>query len=206
MRTTGILTISLDANGTLWDYESVQRHSLLYVIRYLEETKPRIASTLTVEKMAETRNRVSADLKFRVTNVDEVRLQAMRESLSESGIEDDALAIRMNQIYMEHRYEDMELFPEVLPTLQTLRKNHSLGILSNRTSYPERCGLDDVFGFIVFSHYCGVEKPDPRIFEITLERAGCSRLEMLHVGDSLKDDVSGANGAGVKSVWSIGTG
>jgi putative hydrolase of the HAD superfamily len=50
------------------------------------------------------------------------------------------------------------------------------------------------------SHEEGVEKPDPRLFEIALERSGAQRGETLHVGDLYHVDVQGARGAGLDAV------
>ena len=61
--------------------------------------------------------------------------------------------------------------------------------------------IDEVFSFIVFSQDHGVEKPDPRIFRIAMDQAGCTRDELLHVGDSRDTDVQGARNAGVMYVW-----
>jgi putative hydrolase of the HAD superfamily len=44
-------------------------------------------------------------------------------------------------------------------------------------------------------------KPDPRIFEILLERAGLAAHEVAHVGDDAEADVEGARAAGVLPVW-----
>ena len=106
-----------------------------------------------------------------------------------------------NQVYFKHRFEDIRIFDDVLPALKALRVKYRLGILSNGNSYPERCGLEGRFDFVVFSQDYGVEKPDPRLFEVAVEQAGCSGQELLHVGDSLQSDVAGANRAGVRSVW-----
>jgi len=117
------------------------------------------------------------------------------------GRPDDSLARRLNQVYLKHRFEDIELFEDVLPTLEALRKRYSLGLVSNGNSYPDRYGLEGVFRFIVFSQDCGVEKPDPKIFRVAAEKAGCAIHEMLHIGDSLGDDIAGAKNAGVRCVW-----
>ena len=76
-----------------------------------------------------------------------------------------------------------------------------LGILSNGNSYPEKCGLEGKFQFAVFAPDHGLEKPDPRLFHIAADRAACDPKSFLHVGDSLENDVEGANEAGVYSVW-----
>ena len=44
-------------------------------------------------------------------------------------------------------------------------------------------------------------KPAPRLFRIASEKAGCSESELLHVGDSLEDDIMGAINTGIKCVW-----
>jgi len=197
----GIKAISFDADGTLWDFAKVMRHSLYHVLRELKKLDPDAADMLGIEKMIKTRNRVANQLKGKVTNLEEVRLEAFRQTLKEIGRPNDALASHLNQVYLEHRFEDIELFNDVLPTLEALRVKYALGILSNGNSYPERCGLEGMFQFVVFSQDHGVEKPNPRLFQIAVEKAGCSKQQLLHVGDSLEDDVTGAINAGVKCVW-----
>ena len=46
-----------------------------------------------------------------------------------------------------------------------------------------------------------MEKPDPEIFRIALRELGCSEAELLHVGDSLENDVEGAHNAGIMCAW-----
>lgn len=46
----------------------------------------------------------------------------------------------------------------------------------------------------------GVEKPDPRLFELALERGGGRREQTLHVGDLYNVDVEGARAAGLEAV------
>jgi len=197
----GIKAISFDADGTLWDFEKVMRHSLHHVLRELEKLDSDAADTLDVEKMIEIRNRVADKLKGKVTNLEDIRLEAFRQTLRDVGRPNDALASHLNQVYLKHRFEDVKLFDDVLPALRTLRGKYTLGILSNGNSYPERCGLDGMFQFVVFSQDYGVEKPNPRLFQIAVEKAGCSKQEFLHVGDSLQDDVMGAINVGIKCVW-----
>ena len=45
-----------------------------------------------------------------------------------------------------------------------------------------------------------VEKPDPRFFEIALERSGARRESTIHVGDLYEVDVRGARAAGIEPV------
>ena len=45
---------------------------------------------------------------------------------------------------------------------------------------------------VLDSQDLGVEKPDPRLFEIALERSGAARDSTIHVGDIYHVDVVGA--------------
>lgn len=53
----------------------------------------------------------------------------------------------------------------------------------------------------MFSGIVGVEKPDPRIFEIALKKAGGIAPEQaLHIGDSLRKDYVPARGLGMHAL------
>jgi putative hydrolase of the HAD superfamily len=53
---------------------------------------------------------------------------------------------------------------------------------------------------IIDSHHVGVEKPDPRIFEIALAIVGVEADRAIHIGDSVRFDVVGARNAGVRPI------
>jgi len=63
-----------------------------------------------------------------------------------------------------------------------------------------RTGLEPHVDVILDSHEEGVEKPDPRIFEIALERARADRSATVHCGDIYHIDVAGARAAGLPAV------
>ena len=198
---TGIKAVSFDADGTLWDFNKVMRLSLQRSLQELGEINPSAATMLNVDKMIEIRERVAEEMAGGMPKHEQIRLEAFRRTLREIGRPDDALAGHLTEVYLRHRFGDIEPYEDALPALRALGKRYKLGILSNGNSYPERCGLGVVFQFAVFSQDHGVEKPDLRIFRIALEKAGCSKDELLHVGDSLESDVKGTFEAGVRNVW-----
>lgn len=197
----GINAISFDADGTLWDFDKVMRHSLDCVLKELQKHDSIAATVLDVDKMIEIRSKVAAELKGRVTNLEAVRLKAFRQTLETVGRSNDILAEHLNKVYLEHRFEDITLFNDVLPTLNILQEQYTLGLLSNGNSYPELCGLEEMFQFVVFSQDYGVEKPDSKLFNIAVEKSGCAKNQLLHVGDSLETDIMGAMKTGIKCVW-----
>lgn len=55
--------------------------------------------------------------------------------------------------------------------------------------------------FGVFSGIEGIEKPDPRIYELALERAGnIAPEETLHIGDSMRKDYLPAKSVGMHAL------
>ena len=197
-----ISTISFDGDMTLWDFQKVMRHSLKHTLMELQKqvSTPR-ALELTVDKMIVIREQFAEEVKGKIWNLEEIRLRAFEKTLEHVGCPDKELAAYLNAIYRKHRFEDIELYPDVIPTFDALAPHFKLGLLSNGNTYPERCGLEGYFTFVVFSQDVQVEKPDPRIFEITVQRAGCELAQILHVGDSVETDIAGARNAGVSSVW-----
>ncbi len=96
-------------------------------------------------------------------------------------------------------------FDDARPALDALRKaGMRLVCVSNwDITLPEvlaECGLGDALDGVVTSAGSGVRKPDPAIFSVALELAGCSADEAIHVGDTVAEDVAGAGAAGIRAL------
>jgi putative hydrolase of the HAD superfamily len=78
------------------------------------------------------------------------------------------------------------------------------GVISNSNGSArailEALGLTAYLHFVLDSFEEGVEKPDPRLFRIGLERAGVRADEAAYVGDLYSVDVLGARAAGIEAV------
>ena len=196
-----ITTISFDADGTLWDFEGVMRHALGCALDELRHLVPSAPDSLSIETLIAIRDQVAEAQKERGLTHEAIRLEAFKQTLQFINHPDDDLAVHLHTLYLKHRFEDILLFDDVLPTLNALQGCYMMGLLSNGNTYPERCGLGGYFQFVVFAQDYGLQKPDPRLFEIAIGRAGCTKRQLLHVGDSFQNDVIGAKRAGVKSVW-----
>ena len=196
-----ITTISFDVDGTLWDFEGLSRRALQEVLHELAKIDPDAARRLDVERMVSLRNEVHDRLLGSVTDLDAVREESMREALREAGRPDDALGSHLARVYFRSRDEVRTLFPDVRPALVRLAPHYKLGLLSNGNSRSAALGIGDLVSFEVFSQdHGGIEKPDPRLFEIALREAGCKPHELLHVGDSPESDVSGALNVGARPI------
>lgn len=78
-----------------------------------------------------------------------------------------------------------------------------VAIISNSEGMLDRLFTDlDVlrhFDLVVDSGKVGVEKPDPRIFEVALQRFAVPASRALHLGDMFATDILGARAAGIRT-------
>ncbi len=94
------------------------------------------------------------------------------------------------------------LFADVPPVLERLRRaGMVLGIVSNFEAWLEELlealGVRSSFAVRVISGVEGVEKPDPRIFELAMARAGVEPAASVYVGDNPEMDVDPAAALGM---------
>jgi putative hydrolase of the HAD superfamily len=97
------------------------------------------------------------------------------------------------------------LFDDVLPALERLEAaGLRLGVVSNFEEWLERLleslHVTRYFEVRVISGIEGVEKPDPKIFRLALDRIGVEPGEAVYVGDSIHFDVEPAEALGMLGV------
>jgi HAD superfamily hydrolase (TIGR01509 family) len=119
----------------------------------------------------------------------------------------DATDAGLSELNAYHQQSNLwESAPdEVRPALTSLRaRGLRLVVVSNANGrlhhLLERIGLLDAFDHVFDSHHEGIEKPDPRYFEIALARSGAAADSTIHVGDLYHVDVVGARAAGITPV------
>ena len=76
------------------------------------------------------------------------------------------------------------------------------GLESVQKARLKHFNLYQYFEVILISGECGLAKPDPAIFQSSLELLNHDRKEsVLMIGDSLSSDIAGANNFGIDSCW-----
>jgi putative hydrolase of the HAD superfamily len=128
--------------------------------------------------------------------------------LEEAGIpRSPQTAAALTELHAYHRANNLwELVPDgVRPALAALRAHGlTLVVVSNANgtlrAHMDRIGLASHVDIVIDSQDEGVEKPDPRLFAIALDRAGARAESTIHVGDLYQVDVVGARAAGLRAV------
>ncbi len=119
----------------------------------------------------------------------------------------EATAAALSQLHAYHTASNLwEYVPaDVVPALEALkRRGLRLVVVSNANgtlrAHMDRLDLTRRFDCVLDSADEGVEKPDPRFFEIALQRSGATRETTIHVGDLYHIDVIGARNAQLRGV------
>jgi putative hydrolase of the HAD superfamily len=64
-----------------------------------------------------------------------------------------------------------------------------------------RHGLAPYFDAVVISGEVGYRKPHPLVFQMLVDQLGVAKEEIVFVGDDSEADVSGAQRAGLRPIW-----
>nr|WP_243869687.1 HAD family phosphatase [Amycolatopsis granulosa] len=93
---------------------------------------------------------------------------------------------------------------ELIEYLRGLRPRYRTGILSNsfvgaREREQEAYDFPALVDDLVYSHEVGMNKPDPRIYQLTCTRLGVAPEETIFL-DDLEVNVTGAREAGLHAV------
>ena len=197
-----IETVFLDAGGVLvWPNwarvsETLARHGVRVSASTLSAAEPHAKKRLdTGETVQATNDRQRGWTYFNLV-------------LDEAGIPlGEATAAALAELDAYHQRANLwESTPDdVRPALASLRaRGLRLVVVSNANGRLhhlfQRIGLLDAFDYVFDSHHEGVEKPDPRYFEIALNRSGARAADTVHVGDLYHIDVVGARAAGITPV------
>jgi len=199
-----IETVFLDAGGVLvnpnWARvaEALRAHGVPVTAESLEAAEPHAKRQLdTGTAVQATSDRTRGWLYFNLV------LERAGIALSEK----TEAALRELAEY-HAQFNLWESVPTGVPeSLDRLRASgRRLVVVSNANgtlrAHFGRLGLAERFDVLIDSFDEGVEKPDPRIFQLALERAGARAETTLHAGDFYHVDVVGARAAGLQA-WLV---
>ena len=117
----------------------------------------------------------------------------------------DALVKEFREIYYEDLQMKNEMFPGVKETLEELKKRGKiLCIASSKKAKPlnvmlEKYEIKELFDFVVGADEVKERKPAPEMIEKAIENVGCSKEEVVMIGDA-RFDIEMAKNAGVRSI------
>jgi putative hydrolase of the HAD superfamily len=134
------------------------------------------------------------------------RIEQMRLTLAELGIEDISLAKEMSTYYNQQRMKALELFHDAEQVLGVLSQKFSLGIITNgpldvQRAEIEKLELHRYVRHVFIEGEFGKGKPHESIFREAQGSMGLASGQILMVGNSFDHDVLPAMRCGWKSIW-----
>ena len=194
-----IKTVFLDAGGVLvnpnWSRvsDTLARHGVHVGAEALASAEPH------------AKRRIDTNETIRATSDQQRGWTYFNLVLTQAGVAlSDATVAALAELHAYHQQFNLwESVPdEVRPALAALRaRGFQLVVVSNANGALhrafDRLGLAGDVDVIFDSHLEGVEKPDPRFFQIALDRSGARAETTMHVGDLFHVDVAGARAAGI---------
>lgn len=191
----GIEAVFLDLDGTICEY----RHPT-------EELLASAFGDLGVDPFFTATE--YHDQLFSQVVTDETRAERREQafvSLAERRDRDPSVGRRLAAVYAGLRdHGDVVALPGALGAVESLGRTYDLALVTN--GGPEMqdpklrtLGLTDSFDLVVYAGYDTAPKPEPGPFHEALYTLGVAPGKAVHVGNSVRTDVWGADAAGIRA-------
>jgi putative hydrolase of the HAD superfamily len=195
-----IEAVLLDAGGVLLDLD------FGYVRRLIETPGFTVAETELARLEAEARREIHRHVQDG-GRVSEAWRDYFHIILGRSGVPVDRQSGVIDSLWEAHQRFGLwtVAVDGAVEVVRGLRDaGFRIGVVSNAEGRVEQdlhgAGFEGLLETVVDSHVVGVEKPDPAIFEIALERLGVARERCVFVGDVPAVDLAGARAAGIAPI------
>ena len=195
------LLLLFDLDDTLCDYTTARR------------TRLRIALGTAIETSGGTHANLD-DIVHESIAIHPHASDHFPDLLTRHGVSDPDVHDEARRWYHQNRFYGLELFPEAIDVLRSVRAHPnvtSIGLVTNGPSEVQHAKIDllkirEEVDFAIISGDVGCEKPHPDIFDAALIAGGSPPHQTLFVGDSEEFDMVGAKNAGLTPIWINRTG
>lgn len=202
--------IFLDWDDTIGDWANAARKALrdIYTTYHLEALYPTYEDYISAYEPYNLqlwgmygRNEVTKErLQF------ERFYRPIEQLKTESQEEKERMAHEMGRVFLELTNKYFSVLPDADRIIRLLAAKYPLTIISNGFKEVqhykfEHSGLQDYFVHRIISEEVGINKPQPEIFRIALERNNVQAEDAVMIGDSYTSDIEGAKAAGIDQIW-----
>jgi putative hydrolase of the HAD superfamily len=114
------------------------------------------------------------------------------------------IADRLENDIQHGRKKLFRFYYDAEETLTILVQNYKLGIIANQSKdilqLLDKFNFKDFFDVVIISSEVNINKPDPRIFQLAMNRAASDSKCYVMIGDRLDTDIGPANKLGMKTI------
>ena len=200
MNIQNIRALSFDLDDTLWPIGPTLIKAEAALVAWFSAHTPKALPIYQDRTLiAELRSDLMRRFSDRLHDLSAIRRELIREVLTRAG-EPTVGVEHAFEVFFQAR-QSVQMYADVLPALNTLKQRFQLVALSNGNADVDQVGLGDYFSLAISAQEVGFSKPDPRIFQHTVQRLNLAPHEVLHIGDDAHTDIHGARGVEMPCVW-----
>lgn len=208
MKKIMIKAVFFDLDGTLCDSDTAWSIAQKETFQLLCKYHPHVSEEAIVNAWKTVHQRLFQQLgagKLSMANVRDARFQCLFEEL---GLPADKVMQELSDFFCSRYLTSLRLYEDVT-VLEKLTGYH-VGIITNgahdehtdsQLSKVKHLGLSERIQSLTISGEIGVRKPNLEIFKVACERADVLPEEAVYVGDTIQNDIVGANRAGMTSIF-----
>ena len=203
-----IKAVFFDLDGTLCDSDTAWNIAVRETFQLLRKHEPDISETALTRAWTTVNQQLFQQLGAGKCSMAEVRDSRFQCLFKELGLPTGKIAEELNDFLSSRYLTSLRLYEDV-EVLEALGRYH-VGIITNgahdnhtdsQLSKVKYLGLSERIQSLTISGEIGVRKPNIEIFKVACERADVLPKEAMLVGDTIQNDIVGANRAGMTSVF-----
>jgi len=198
--------IFFDLDRTLWDFDASSNEAFHDIYEKFGLKNKGVDSVSSFKDYYNHHNEILWG-QYREGKLSKEVLRGLRFrlTLKEFGVDDEELAQQIGMHYVKISPLLVHLFPNAFQILDYLHPKYQLHIITNGFSEVqytklETSGLGKYFIKVITSEEAGVKKPDPKIFELALNKAKANLDASIMIGDDPEVDIIGAKNIGMDQV------
>lgn len=196
--------IFFDLDHTLWDFE---KNSALAFEKIFQE----LNFPIDAQQFMDIYNPINVAY-WKLYERNEIDQETLRVNRLKDAFEAINFSISIevinsiSHLFIEYLTSNNHLIEGTIETLDYLKDNYKLHIITNGFSFVQevklqKSNLTDYFVTITNSELAGHKKPHENIFQYALTLANATKNQSVMVGDSIEADVLGAINFGMKAVY-----
>ena len=198
-----VKAITFDLDDTLWPLFDVIMHAHKSSNDYLIEKHPQMQGILFSSEERKKWKELVGQEPDLANRLSELRQKVIYELLVENKVapeEAKSLSKESFEIFLDERHK-VVYFDDVLETLENLKNDYILGVITNGNADIKTLKIDHLFDFYLNAEMVNESKPGRKIFDEAARLAGVMPEEICHIGDHPVNDVEGALNAGFQAMW-----
>ena len=202
-----IKAVFFDLDGTLCDSDTAWDLAQRDMFQLFRKHYPDVSEETLTAAWRTIHQELFQQLNAGKCSMADVRDSRFQCLFRELDLSTNSVMEEINDFFCSRYLTSLHLYEDVT-VLEELHAYH-VGIITNgahdehtdsQLSKVRHLGLSECIQSLTISGEIGIRKPKVGIFKVACERAGILPVEAMFIGDSVQNDIVGANQAGMTSV------